>query len=354
MVDALAHPRLGAGLAAARHRPEAPYLRAGGLIVRRDEAADALVTAGHARDDEIPNRQRSAGRAVVLAPVRHLGVPQQRPGRPVERDEVGMVGGHEYAIAGNRRAAVDAAAGVANLSLRARPLVVPDLTSGARVERVALVAAGHVHHAASHDRRPLQPRRVRQVEKPLGRETGHVALVDLRQRAVPVALGLAVVARPIRLRGNRPVALSALTQQMDAAVVTEELQIGEALVLDETRDRAAVDERDSSPFGARAVTRLQRPQVANERRRFAGTEIRHGGHARRWQAVTKERDEILVGPDGNPRRNRRTGFSAIPVGAMAPGAAVDERLLARVRRLRRGRGGHEQDARERRDPTGDR
>ena len=204
-------------LARPRHGPEAPDFLAGGLIECGDEAAHAFIAARRAGDDEVSDGQRRAGRVVVLAPVGHLGFPQQRAGEAVQRDEVRVVGDHEHAVAGDGDAAVDAAGRVADQALGARTLVVPDLAAAAGIERVALVGAGDIHHAVHDHRRHLQARGVAEAEDPLGHECAHIARRDLRQRAVAAAAGLAVVTGPVGLRGDGAIALAALAEQVDLA-----------------------------------------------------------------------------------------------------------------------------------------
>ena len=176
VLDVLALPGLRSRLARLRHGPEAPDLLAGLLIVRGDEAVGAVLAARDAGDDQVAGGQRRRRGRVVLAPVVELGVPQQLAGEAIERDDVRVVGHHEDAIAGDRRAAVRAAAAHA---LRARPLVVPDPPPAAGVERVALVRRGHVHDAVDDDRRALQPAGVGNGEHPSRRQPRHVVLVDL-------------------------------------------------------------------------------------------------------------------------------------------------------------------------------
>ncbi len=127
VVDRVALPGVRAGLAAARHGPEPPHFLAAGLVVGGNEPAHALVAARHARDHQAADRERRPGGAVVLPVVGHLRVPHEGAGRPVERDQMGVIGGHEHAVAGHGRAAVDAAGGVADHAARARALIPPDL-----------------------------------------------------------------------------------------------------------------------------------------------------------------------------------------------------------------------------------
>src|SRR5207237_4295082 len=108
-------------------------------------------------------------------------------------------GNHEHALARNGHAPVDAPGGVADEVFGSWTLVVPDLAARPRIERVALVGAGHIHHAVDDDWRHLQARGVGQAEDPPGNHPRHVARRDLHEGAVPAAGGLAVVTGPIGL-----------------------------------------------------------------------------------------------------------------------------------------------------------
>ena len=167
---------------------------------RPPEAAHALVAAGDARNHQVAHRHRRAGGVVVLVPVGHLGFPEQRARGAVEGDEMGVVGRHEQAIAGHGHAAIDAARRHADQAARARPAVVPDLAAAAGVERVEVVGGGDVHHAVHDHRRHLQLRGVRQAENPVRRQPRRVRRGDLRERAVAVAVRVAVIGGPVGLR----------------------------------------------------------------------------------------------------------------------------------------------------------
>ena len=80
------------------------------------------------------------------------------------RQQVGMVGDHVDAIAGYGDAAVNIAACVAYEAFGKRLLEVPEFTSAACVERVALVAGSDIHDAVDDNRRSLQPRCSGKVE----------------------------------------------------------------------------------------------------------------------------------------------------------------------------------------------
>ena len=72
-----------------------------------------------------------------------------------------VVRDHEHAAARDRHAAVDPGRGIARHAVRARTLIVPELTSAAGVEGVAFVAARHIHDAVHDDRRDLETRGAR-------------------------------------------------------------------------------------------------------------------------------------------------------------------------------------------------
>ena len=113
MLDALALPGLRSRLAGLRHGPESPDFLAGGLVEGGEEAARAVFAAAEPGDHQIAHGQRRGRGEVVLMPVGHLGVPDQLAGEAVERDQVGVVGVHEDAVAGHGHAAIGAAGGVA-------------------------------------------------------------------------------------------------------------------------------------------------------------------------------------------------------------------------------------------------
>ncbi len=261
VLDVLPLPRLRSGLARLGHGPEPPDLLAGLLIVRGDETVRAVLAARHAGDDEIARRERRRRGRVVLAPVVELGVPQQLAREPIERDDVRVVGDHEHAIAGDTGAAVRAAL---HHALRARPLVVPDPPAAARVERVALVGRRHIHDPVDDDRRHLQVAGVGNREHPARRQLRDVVLVDLRQRRVAVAAGLAVVGRPARLRRDDAKPIAGAPQQVHALVVGPQLQIVEAFAEHLAFERSAVGRLDRRPHD-RARAALNRPQELHER-----------------------------------------------------------------------------------------
>src|SRR5438477_413155 len=100
-------------------------------------------------------------------PVRHLRIPYQCSGMAVERNHVRVIGHHEDAVAGDANPTIDTAGSIADQPLCTRPLVMPDFTSAAGIQRIAFVGARDVHDTIDDHRRYLQTRRVWQTEDPL-------------------------------------------------------------------------------------------------------------------------------------------------------------------------------------------
>ena len=229
MLDVLAFPGFRVGLAGQRHGPESPDFLAGGLIERRDEAANALVAARRSRNHQVADGERRGCPVVVLVPIRHFGFPQQLAIGAAERDHVGVVGEHEHAIACDCDAAIESARGVAGDALRPFTPVAPDDAAGAGIERPAFVRLRHVHYAIDDQRRVFDGGRAGHRENPAGRQTSDVGLIDLRELAVAIAAGIAVVRRPIGLRRDHAIAVAiGLAQQTDLLVVRAKLQVGHA------------------------------------------------------------------------------------------------------------------------------
>ena len=334
VVDVLPLPGLRAGLAALRHRPETPRLLARRLIEGRHEAADAFVAARGAGVHEAAHGERRRGRAVVLPPVGHLGVPQKRAREPVEGDDVSVIGDHEDAVAGNRHAAVDAARCVADQALRARAAVLPDPTSVAGVERIALVGGGDVHDPAHHDRGHLQARGARQGEDPTGSQPRDVALVDLVERAVAVAAELAVVGGPVRLRRHRTVALAARRKRWTRWSSVRSCRSREVwLRTSPCRERPSVvstaTRAGPEPCRGRSVRRK-----ATSGPHLAVGDRRSRACRRRADPSRTSAANCVVVARGEPGRDARSELAAVAVGAVASGA--DRLVLAppRIRDLR--------------------
>ncbi len=98
--------------------------------------------------------------------------------------------------------AIDSAAGIADQTLCARPAVLPDRSSGARIQRVDFVRFGHVHHAVHHYRSHFQKTRPWQRIHPFHAQTPHVVRTNLIERAVAVSGEFAIVSGPITATGQ--------------------------------------------------------------------------------------------------------------------------------------------------------
>ena len=333
MVDGAALPRFGARLTTCRHGPEAPHLLAGGLIEGGNEAADPFVAAGDSGYHEVVHDERRTGTVVVLAPVGHRGLPQERAGGAAESHQVGVVRRHEHALARNRHPAVDAAGRDSRQAAGPRPAIVPDLASAAGIQRVDVVGRRHVHHAVDDHRRDLQLRGVGQREGPLGPELRHVGRRDLREGAIAVAVAVSVVGRPIDLRGDLAVAARrAFAQQVHRAIVAEQLQLSLALVEDHAFERSPVRQphrRATGPGGRGA----QRPKKGHEVRGFGARQIRERRHAGAGHAVTNDRFELLIAAQRHPRQDRRSKLTAAACRSMTRRAPAGKHLPARLSRL---------------------
>src|ERR1700722_4920889 len=141
-----------------------------------------------------------------------------------------VVDHHEHALTGHRHSAIDAARGVADQVACAPPLVMPDLSSGAGVQSVALIGASHIHDSVDHNRGHLERSCVDEWEDPLRREARYIALRYLLQRAVTISTVLAMIGWPIGLAGDLAIARAVLAQQMDVQVVSEQLHVLKALI----------------------------------------------------------------------------------------------------------------------------
>src|SRR6202000_1289416 len=134
VIERISFPRFRIRLAGFRHGPESPDFLAGRLIVCGHETAHAFVTSSGACNYQIADYERRGGAVVVLMPVGHLGLPDECAGETVQRDDVGVIGQHEDAVARPCDSAIKANGSVARKSLCARALEMPDHASAACVE----------------------------------------------------------------------------------------------------------------------------------------------------------------------------------------------------------------------------
>ncbi len=230
-----------------------------------------------------------------------------------------MIGDHEDAVAVHRHAAVDSRGGVAGEALRPRPLIVPDAPPRPRVQRVALVGVGDVHHPVDHDRRHLQARGAGQREHPRRREARDRAAIDLVGRAVAIAAAIAVVGRPVGLRRDASPRVAGPAQQVQCAAIGEELRVGGRAIEGNAVHGAAVGHRDAQARRRVAAPGSKGPREADERPQVG---VRDGlsGHALRWQAVAHEGGQFIVRPQGESRHDPGAHLAAARVGAVAAGA----------------------------------
>src|SRR5262249_710957 len=169
----IALPRLDAAFPFAGDGVEAPRARAGLRVVRIDEAADAVLAAGHADDDLVLHDERRAGEAVALVGLCGRGVPSYPPGLRVERDDVGVERSHEEPIAQSREAAVLRTAAERHF-LRQGSLVMPQGPPRAYIDRICVVLRRRqIHDAVDHDGRGLVAAPHARLKDPLKREALH-------------------------------------------------------------------------------------------------------------------------------------------------------------------------------------
>src|SRR5262249_43851367 len=108
----VARPGLVARLARSRDRVRRPAQRSRSGVERLDEAADAELAAGYARQDHVFYDERRAGDAVSLLPVDHPRLPHDVAVIVVESDQARVHRADEYQLAPQRDAAVVRAAAV--------------------------------------------------------------------------------------------------------------------------------------------------------------------------------------------------------------------------------------------------
>src|SRR5580693_1133434 len=113
MLECASHPSAGFGIARRRDGPEPPGTFARRSAKRVELAADAFVTARHARDYQIANYQRRGGGTVVLMRIRHLDIPQQSTVQTVERQHMRIVGDDKNAVAQHGNSTIDASGSIA-------------------------------------------------------------------------------------------------------------------------------------------------------------------------------------------------------------------------------------------------
>lgn len=241
---------------------------------------------------------------------------------------------HEHPIARHADAPVCAASGVADETLCARPLILPDLPAGARVQRITHIRAGHVHDAVHHDRRHLQWRSVRQTEHPFRHHPADVRLVDLRQRAIAAAACLSVVTGPVILRGHWAVSIAASAKQMNLPVITQQLQVGHSSTKLQPLERSARRKHHIGAHRLGTVPRFEHAEKGDQIASFRVGQIRECGHAGGRQALAKQRPEFIVGPRRHASGNGGPQLASVTVGAVASSTTAYVDLTPGIRSLR--------------------
>ena len=233
---------------------------------------------------------------------------------------MGVIGLQKNAVAGHSDAAVDS--GIANHSRRAGQLVMPELAAGPRIQRETLVGGGHVHDAVHDHRRHFQPSRARNRSHPLRCQPGDIVLVDLRQRGVAVAAGIAIVGWPVRLGSDLSKEISSAAQQMDALIIGLQLQVLETFAEHLPTQSLAVDRLNghvhNRPLQCALLNRAQEPQQISHLR-IGDLAWRHPS---RGQALPNECGKLPSFAASQAGGNRGAHRASVAVGAMACRAAI--------------------------------
>ena len=183
----------------------APDTLAGLQLERIGVPAHPELAARASDDHHVLHDQRGDRRALTGPHVPVRLVPDELAVRRVERDHVGVEGGHEDLPIGHRTPAVDVAAAQAHV-VRRCAVIAPQLLTGLGVDRPdPAVKAGDEHDAVNDQRGRLHRVRRRAgvhahraaLEHPGGAEILDVALVDLIERAVTLPVVGAVVRDPV-------------------------------------------------------------------------------------------------------------------------------------------------------------
>src|SRR6185312_7939912 len=161
------------------NRPEPPnaFPRLG--LVSGDESSNSFIAARYSRDDQIANHQRRGCRAVLIVRIRHLHVPQQSPGKAMQRQQVRIVGYDKYAVAEHRDPAINPGRCVAYQPLGSRPRVSPYQSAVSGIARINCIHGRNIHDSAYNDWSNFQAPSAGPVEYPARRERVYVLRRDL-------------------------------------------------------------------------------------------------------------------------------------------------------------------------------
>ena len=194
-------PRFRARLSTLGHGPETPRLIPRLDVICGEKASNPHVAARHTSDDEISDDQRRRRSSVWLFEVfRKHDFPEQRPVRATDRQKVRVVGDQKYARSEYRYATVEPDARITTDARGSRTREAPHLSPRCRIESRDLIRRAHIHDAVEHQRRRLVVEPAQRMHPP-NPQPAHVHRVDLRVRAVSIAVKSSVISRPVaRLR----------------------------------------------------------------------------------------------------------------------------------------------------------
>ena len=177
--------------------------------------------------------------------------------------------------------------------------------------------------------------RARNGETPLWRQIADIVLIDLRERRVPVPAGIAVVSRPIRLRGYLPIFFSRPAQQVHVLIGGLQLQIVEPLAEYGSLQLCAIRQFHCHPHNGAHEAPLDGAKELHQIGHF-----RFGSGIRRHfasYAVVYQFNELGIVFCPQPSQNGRAHFAAISIAAMTLRTARFEGLTTSGIRILRHR-----------------
>ena len=237
-----------------------------------------------------------------------------------------MVGHHEQPIPGDGDATIDSASRVARQAFRARSFETPDLAPVAGIERHALVDGRDVHDAVDNDGRDFEPRAAGQGKHPRRRQRRHVRPVDLIECAVSIAAELPVIRRPVDVRGHLAQTPASRSQQSNAPVIRQYLQIVVAAIQRDALECRSLRCLESDARAIGALLGLQLPDELDERAGRSRRE-RHPRHAGGRQAIANQGGKVLVVAECQPVDDVGSALAAASVRAVALRAELLEKPL---------------------------
>ena len=185
-----------------RNDVKLPDFSSGLGVERRDEAANAVFTAGHAHDHLVFHHQRRDGKGVALRVFGDLRLPDRPSALCVDGHDVRVKRAHEKRIAEDRQPAIHLAAAYRQ-ALRQHIVINPEHASGFGVERDGVVGRlREIHDAVDDERRGLECLQRLRLKHPFQLEVLHVGGRNLLQRAVALAHVGAGIGEPVLRLGR--------------------------------------------------------------------------------------------------------------------------------------------------------